>query len=187
MRFYLFGPRIGGRWGVRPGISLNPADFIPKATAAINTDPDSFVYVIEDTRGYVKIGTSKNPLARMATLRAGSASPLKFAYIAVTPDNDGYDIEREAHKALRAHRVEGEWFDVPPEMAVAALSGAAFKLDHPLAQLTEDQTRRTLQISHSSEIPVNEPSFLKTFMKGGLLGAAGIALLIFWLVYHIPD
>ena len=69
----------------------------------------------------VKIGVSTNPSARLGSLRTASAFPIDFSYIAVTPGT-GFDIEAGAHEMLKGHRWSGEWFDVAPEMAVAAMN-----------------------------------------------------------------
>src|SRR5262249_16216352 len=97
MRLYLFGRRHF--LGFRPGISISPADIagmfptskpaVSKSTANIQ---GSFLYVIEDGNGRVKVGTSKDPIRRMAQLRSTSDSPLSFAYIGVTP-SEGFDLE----------------------------------------------------------------------------------------------
>ena len=93
-----------------------------------------------------KIGVTTNPSARLASLRTGSAFPISFAFIGVTPGS-GYDIEQEAHAMLEKHRCNGEWFDCPSEMAVAALMGAAAKLGQPVQMLSQEQADMTLKIA----------------------------------------
>jgi hypothetical protein len=75
---------------------------------------------------------------RLAQLRTGSASNIDYAFLAPT-SGDPYAIEREAHAMLARSRLNGEWFDVPPELAIAAVTGAAAKLGQSLtAKAPED-------------------------------------------------
>jgi len=48
---------------------------------------------------------------------------------------------------LKSHRCNGEWFDVPPEMAVAAIAGAAHKLGHPILPVTAEVANQILQVA----------------------------------------
>lgn len=148
MRFFFTGPRI---MGIRPGISLGASDFAPRRARATHGAPaepmtGSFVYVIRGDHNMVKIGVSTNPTARLATLRTASAFPIDFAYIAATP-GQGYDIEAGAHEMLKSHRVNGEWFDIAPEMAVAAIAGAAHKLRQPLMETSPEGVEQILAIA----------------------------------------
>jgi hypothetical protein len=129
MRFFSSGPRI---LGIRPGISFGLNELLRLATNPMQNKPGepmtgSFLYAIRGDHNMVKIGVSTNPNARLASLRTASAFPIDFSYIAVTPGT-GFDIEAGAHEMLKSHRCNGEWFDVTPEMAVAAIAGAAHKL-----------------------------------------------------------
>jgi hypothetical protein len=133
MRFFFIGPRI---LGIRPGISFGASELLRLATKPKQNKPGepitgSFLYVIRGDHNMVKIGVSTNPNARLAQLRTASAFPIDFSYIAVTPGT-GFDIEQGAHTMLASHRCNGEWFDVAPEMAVAAIAGAAHKLGQPI-------------------------------------------------------
>ena len=145
MRFFLMGPRI---FGIRPGVSFGAEDFRGRRTQRGPAEPmtGSFLYVIRGDHNMVKIGVSTNPNARLASLRTASAFPIDFSYIAVTPGT-GFDIEAGAHKMLKGHRCSGEWFDVPPEMAVAALAGAAHKLGQPILPITAEVANQILQIA----------------------------------------
>jgi hypothetical protein len=124
MRFYLFGPRF---MGIRPGISFQPSDLRshkPPSTA-------SYVYVIKGDHENVKIGVTKSPETRLAQLQTGASQKIEYAFIAPA-SGDPYAIEKEAHAMLARSRLNGEWFDVPPELAIAAVTGAAAKLGQSL-------------------------------------------------------
>lgn len=131
MRLFFLGPRI---LGIRPGISLGPEDLRrlnrPKADR-VQAQQGSFIYVMKGDHGYCKIGVSRNPLDRLATLHTASPVPLSMAYVAVTP-GDAYNIEALAHAALAGQRVNGEWFNCSVSQAVAAVSGAAYELGEPI-------------------------------------------------------
>jgi hypothetical protein len=81
------------------------------------------VYLIQniETRS-VKIGHARNPLARLAKLRTGSAHPLQLIRLL----EGGAAGERQLHAMFAAHRKRGEWF---------ALSAAQIAGDMPLPDL----------------------------------------------------
>jgi Meiotically up-regulated gene 113 len=148
MRVYLRGPRI---LGVGTGISFGPEDFKSRnSRASSNGSGGSFLYVITGDHERVKVGVSIDSNRRRAELQTGSPFPLRIAYVAVTPGT-GYDIEVEAKRTLDRYRCQDgsgdEWFNVPVEMAVAALNAGAFKRGQPLAQLTQEQLDATLRIA----------------------------------------
>ena len=125
MRFWVSGPRLLGGM-IRPGVSFRIRDirFGGSSPRAIG----SFVYVIErEDNGHVKIGISENPAARRATLQTGSSSRLRIVHTAFAGDR-AEDVELEAHTFLAARRLEGEWFAVSPETAIAAVYAAAGRL-----------------------------------------------------------
>jgi hypothetical protein len=154
MRFFFIGPRI---LGIRPGISFSLNELLRLATKPKQNKPGepmtgSFLYVIRGDHNMVKVGVTTNPTARLASLRTGSAFPIDFSYIAVAPGT-GFDIERGAHEMLKSHRCNGEWFDVAPEMAVAALAGAAHKLGQPILPVTADVANQILQVAANGSGP----------------------------------
>jgi hypothetical protein len=123
MRFFFIGPRI---LGIRPGISFGASELLRLATKPKQNKPSepvtgSFVYVIRGDHNMVKVGVTTNPQARLASLRTGSAFPIDFSYIAVTPGT-GYDIEAGAH-AMLAQVCHGAWANNPVSAhAVSACS-----------------------------------------------------------------
>ncbi len=111
----------------RMGASFGARDFRRGRQAAYQ-QPSSgdHVYVVEGN-GAVKIGVTGDLQARMAQLQTGSPYPLHLAYS--TPVwGDAYAVEAEAHAMLGRHRLAGEWFGVPADVAVAAVSGAAYRI-----------------------------------------------------------
>lgn len=145
MRLFFTGPRI---LGVRPGVSFNATELtggsLKRAPGQQITG--AFVYVVRGDHNMVKIGVTTNPDARLSQLRTGSAFPIEYAWLGVTPGT-GYDIEQAAHTALASHRCHGEWFDVPPEQAVAAVAAVAFKLEQPIAAVRPEDAAQILRIS----------------------------------------
>jgi hypothetical protein len=128
-------PPIFDRWnfGLSPGVLFRPFGRPRRHRAAPRRGRcvGTFLYVLQGEHGLTKIGVSKNPNARLRQLRTASAFPIDFAYVAATPGT-GFDIERKAHATLAAHRLHGEWFDVPAKTAVAAVRDAAYRLRKPL-------------------------------------------------------
>ena len=108
----------------------------PRWSGSQYTGTGGFIYVAcdKETRQPVKIGISSNPNSRLAQLRTASSSPLSFAYIGAL-NSSGYAIERAAHQTLARYRMNGEWFNCAPEIAVAAISVASIQLGEPIASV----------------------------------------------------
>jgi hypothetical protein len=139
-----------------------------------NPSPDHFLYVIRGDHNMSKVGVTTNPSARLAQLRTASAFPLDFSYLAVTPGT-GFDIEQGAHAMLASHRCNGEWFDVQPEIAVAAIAGAAHKLNQPLLPVTADVAERVSPLLIPGVLPVPE-QILRIAANGGKVSQGGSVL-----------
>lgn len=67
----------------------------------------SYVYLIGDEAGRVKIGLAIDPQKRLRQLQTGSSSKLR---ILATLPGDRED-EQHLHKMFRAERRQGEWFE----------------------------------------------------------------------------
>lgn len=85
-----------------------------------------FVYAIQiGDDGPIKIGQSRSPEKRLASLQGASPYSLRIAHR--IPNERG--LERGIHHVLAAHRMRGEWFTNHPEvfaaLALAASGGMA--------------------------------------------------------------
>jgi hypothetical protein len=158
MRLWLSGPRV---LGIRPGITFRPDELFTKTAPAKN--PGGFVYVIRSTDNLVKVGQSGNPSRRLAELQTGSPAPLSFAYIGALKC-DGVVIERAAHDILSAHGMQGDWFSCGADMAVAAVSMAAYRLGEPIASLDQQMADRVVAyIASDRPAPAKSHLFLRFF------------------------
>jgi Meiotically Up-regulated Gene 113 (MUG113) protein len=198
MRFFFIGPRI---LGIRRGISFGTNELLRLATKPKHRKPaepmtGSFVYVIRGDHNMSKVGVTTNPAARLASLRTASAFPIGYSFIAVTPGT-GYDIEAGAHAMLASHRCNGEWFDVAPEIAVAAIAGAAHKLGQPILPVTAEIANRILQIAANGSGPSSNtylfdglPWWLRWPIQivGGAIcgGATFVAVAVLYLIATSP-
>lgn len=90
----------------------------------------SFVYVIVDTEGLVKVGFSQNVRKRAITLQSGSGRELTVYASEPVDGQNPKGAEAAAHRMLAKHRVRGEWFRCHPEVALAAIRKAAFLADN---------------------------------------------------------
>lgn len=124
MRFWFAGPRLFGGL-VRPGISFRAPRFGATAPLSGTEAPAGFVYVIRSQGDHRKIGVSGDPQRRLADLQTGSPTPLTIEFCAPVYGASAYSVEGEAHAILDAHRLAGEWFSIPLNLAVAAIYGAA--------------------------------------------------------------
>jgi hypothetical protein len=118
-------------FGLRPASIFRPFGKPRRRRKARRQGRGTYLYVLQGEHGLTKIGVSTNPNARLRQLRTASAFPIDFVFVAAT-SGIGFDVERKAHATLAAHRLHGEWFDVPAETAVAAVRTAAYRLRMPL-------------------------------------------------------
>lgn len=69
-------------------------------------------FVQETTSGYIKIGISRDPRARLRLLRVDNPNELEVLGLFRV----NRLAERDAHRMFEAHRVRGEWFRPAPEI-----------------------------------------------------------------------
>ena len=153
MRFFLFGPRLFG--GIRPGVSFSPNDlrkFVMPSGSMSKTAgiTGGFVYVLKDESGRHKIGSSIDPIQRIAQLQTGSAEHLDFAFIGTAPAGAYTRIERYAHDLLEFQKIPNagdEWFAVPASIAIGAVHEAAMRLGDPIQQVQPIMVPQILAIA----------------------------------------
>lgn len=121
---------------IRPGVSFNLGSAFARGAARAASEGE-FLYVIEGEHGHVKIGVSRDPGARLATLQTGSSVPLAIVWREFA-GGAAFEIEQEAHAMLSRHRLAGEWFAVPREAGIGAVYGAAYRLGAPLGAMRPD-------------------------------------------------
>lgn len=182
MRLFFLGPRI---FGVMPGVSFQPRLRLRSLAAR----PPSFVYVIAQCRELVKVGIAADPMARLATLQTGNSEPLRLVYIAAVKSNDALTIERETHRILEKYRFGalGEWFNVSPEMAVAAIGAASFRTNDPIMNVPLDRVREI--VAQATTEGARLPIWLSVIRWGALIIPVlfGLALaLIATVIYAGP-
>ena len=96
----------------------------------------NWVYVMTAGPRHIKIGVSVDVDERVKSVQTGC--PFKVRIVQRWRSPHARKIERAAHVALAKYRREGEWFDLPPKVAVEVvewLIGA-----HPRNPIT-DQPR----------------------------------------------
>lgn len=84
----------------------------------------AYVYVIAAKDGPVKVGIAADAASRCAMLQTGNAADLTVVHKVEVERAAARLIERYAHDLLSADRVRGEWFDVDPADAIAAVDAA---------------------------------------------------------------
>jgi hypothetical protein len=76
-------------------------------------DTQQQVYVIQHELGPVKIGIAKQPRKRLNDLQVACPFQLKLRKTQTT--NQAPEIEKFLHNKFKKYRLQGEWFDIPPE------------------------------------------------------------------------
>lgn len=82
-----------------------------------------FVYVIGAETGPQKIGIAGDVGRRLKSIQTGSHVPIRVAF-SIEANGAAEHVENYAHWVLREKRMAGEWFNVAPEEAVAAINEA---------------------------------------------------------------
>lgn len=113
----------------------------PVAPEEMSSGLQSAIYVIKGPPGRCKIGITGNTDTRLPQLSTGSAFPLSYAWIGI-PDGDADAIEDDAHNMLDPYRRNGEWFEVPPDMAVGAVCAAAHRRGRKILEVTPELAER---------------------------------------------
>lgn len=85
---------------------------------------NEFIYVIAG-RGLVKVGYSSDPHRRAKGISHAIGYGVSVVAFERVPCGTGYKAEKAAHAMLAAHRVFGEWFDVPADVAIDTIRQAA--------------------------------------------------------------
>lgn len=174
MHFFFTGPRT---LGIRPGVVLGAADFRSRRSLESPIE-GSFIYIIQARERLVKIGVTTDPRARIASLQTGSPYPLTFAAITATPGT-GYDIEADAHLLLQRYQLEGEWFNVSPTVALAAVEAAARGLQQPLLRVSLDRVDKILAIAQNAPQGSRaRPGWLFLRIIAGALIGVTVALVV---------
>lgn len=82
-----------------------------------------FVYVISAGAWAQKIGITKDLAGRLSSIQTGHHLKLHIVHAMEVPD--AARVEERAHRLLKASRLQGEWFKVTPEIAIATVEEAA--------------------------------------------------------------
>src|SRR4051794_26063420 len=154
MRVWLSGPRVAG---IRLGVSLGPEDFGPRRARSSSRQAQrpgitgAFVYAITDGHR-IKIGSSIDPNRRLRELQTGNPRPLQFCFVGITP-GPGFDIEMRAKDMLRSYRTGmtggDEWVDTSPEIAPAAMMGAAGNIGEKLNAISPSHVGQIVRIAQA--------------------------------------
>lgn len=69
-------------------------------------------FLLDEDRGFIKVGYSQDPTGRVKRLATGSGSQMKLlACIEGTRD-----LETQLHRQFKPYRIKGEWFRAEPVM-----------------------------------------------------------------------
>lgn len=77
-----------------------------------------FVYLVQASNGYIKVGKSADPRKRLGGLRSGSPLPLNLLHVIKCQDwpYDAATIEEAIHVLLTPYHLHGEWFNIPQDL-----------------------------------------------------------------------
>lgn len=90
------------------------------------------IYVIENSKGQVKIGVTKNIEARLKQIQCGNPEKLKIMHISYELKNP-FEVEAEIHKALNNSKCTREWFDINTKKAIDTTKEVVKKIGIPVS------------------------------------------------------
>jgi hypothetical protein len=97
-------------------------------TVVLPDEEPSYVYMFYSD-GKVKIGTSRDPVARLDKLQNSSAAGIQVVWIAF----GGRRREGELHQRFKADRLYGEWFHLSDD--IRAFIEAASTVNAPFSKM----------------------------------------------------
>lgn len=109
------------------------------------------VYAIQSETGPIKIGVSANPGARLGQLTKMQPHGACIIHIAKVPRDKAYPIEAAAHALLKEKRLQGEWFDVTQEQAIAAIEYAINAIER--GETAKQMLLRRMQDNRATCVP----------------------------------
>jgi hypothetical protein len=77
-----------------------------------------YLYAIQDSStGYVKLGYSNDPDARVKSLQTGNSQILQLIYKAKVIPNRARVLEQKLHHEFKHLQIRGEWFSMSQDQA----------------------------------------------------------------------
>ena len=116
------------------GNAIGKAGSVQHKAKAVRVELDDepcFVYVIyeSDTPAVCKIGVAADVAQRLCGMQVGTWRTLKVGHAIKLPSKSAaHAVERQAHQALSALHLRGEWFRVSQDRAAAEIDLAAEQL-----------------------------------------------------------
>lgn len=87
----------------------------------------AYIYVIGGQNKPYKIGITNNPERRLKTLQTGHPNKLFIHYTEEIDSTQVRHIEQTIHKLINRHRLQGEWFDLELNEAIAEVKYARMR------------------------------------------------------------
>lgn len=99
-----------------------------------NKEIDTYLYVIGwDANGPVKIGYTTDPERRLAQLQTAQPNPLQIFHTREVEAERARLMEGLVHKVNRRHKINGEWYNLSVDDAIAEIEMAFIQWgDKPL-------------------------------------------------------
>ena len=113
-------------------------DRMPRPIPKVNPELEAtawIYFIVGEDSGRIKIGSAKNPQARLAMLQTGSPERLLILGAIFTSRS----FERSLHVELQDYRLHGEWFE--PSLAVKQRIRELLGADEKTAQQLESQAK----------------------------------------------
>jgi DNA-binding XRE family transcriptional regulator len=113
-----------------------------------------YVYIISNGLGANKVGISKNPSNRLASLQTSSPSRLTLVYHKEVPAGMALLAEKIIHKKLEKYNIGFEWFSAEIQTIILVIENVVVDLpysgcvDGPNAQITDDPSIKVPEHFH---------------------------------------
>jgi hypothetical protein len=113
---------------------------------------DAFVYVIGSEDGPKKIGIAKSIQKRLGQIKCGSPNAVSILAERSMSRQVAFAVEHLVHAVLGKHRLSGEWFDVPSDIATATIDKAIMLVSEMMATHDTSNVRSNALCADTKEM-----------------------------------
>jgi len=124
----------------------------------------SYLYVAENDFGLVKIGVSKDVIARKKSLESASGVPVQIR-AAHGPFGNAYELERKLHKIFAETRKVGEWFKEDPYEVCRMAKSISTQFGEAEKEIAPTVNPEEVNTNAIALLTEREKSVLETFAR----------------------
>lgn len=149
--------QMASRWSSKAAACLLGGGSLREALKLCKPkDKSGSVYIIHNTEtGRCKIGKASDVHKRFKELQRATDCDLELVHYTEMLE-DPHALEKELHTRFKSKQKRGEWFNITPTEAMAALKGEEFEVPKYLVKMTSQEVADYLEVPHQYIIDAAE-------------------------------